>query len=64
MASVPARRVARTRAWWACLFAVLFMAGAVILFAFDANPGTVIERWELWGLVSIGLFEASFIIQT
>jgi hypothetical protein len=40
------------------------MAGAVILFTFDASPGTVIEHWEFWAMISIGLFEASFIIQT
>ena len=64
MATIPARRVVRTRAWWACVLAVFAMAAAIILFIFDANPATIIERWELWGLVSIGLFEASFIIQT
>ena len=64
MATVPARRVVRTRAWWTCVLAVIAMAAAIVLFIFDTNPVAIIERWQLWGLVSIGLFEASFIIQT
>lgn len=64
MATVPARRVVRTRAWWACVLAVIAMAAAIVFFLFDPVPSMIVEHWQLWVLVSFLLFEASFIIQT
>jgi hypothetical protein len=64
MASVPGRRIVRTRAWWACVLAVIFMVVSIALYLFDRSPSTILEESALWAKLSFALFAASFIIQT